>query len=402
MKIKAIILSLFAFLFISISSIFSQDDPFSFKWDNGFKLQNKDKTINLKFGGRIMVDHAFFSQDKDMDAKYKELITTSGTEFRRARFYSAGTVYDNVNYKLQLDFTGGKVSMKDAYIQLKNIPIINNIVIGHFKEPFRFDALTSSKYITFMERALPIDFSQERNNGIMIKNDILNNKISYQAGIFRSADKYGNDKKANDGFAFTARFSGLLLNNKHKKQLIHLGVGYSYRKPSTEEYSISSKPEAHLSSIKYLSETINDVEKIKLIDFEAVLVHKSLSIQSELLVSTIKNINITYKFSSYYSQISYFLTGESKKYKNSYSAFGRIKPKNNFGKNGIGAWEIAMRYSRTNLNDNSLFGGEQTDFTIALNWYLNPVTKIMFNTVLVDIKDVGKAKVFQTRFQIDF
>lgn len=349
-----------------------------------------------------MVDHAMFNQDEQLESAYVNLDTKNGTEFRRARFYSSGTIYSNVKYKLQLDFTGGRVSMKDAYIQLKNIPLVNNIVIGHFKEPLRFDALTSSKYITFMERALLIDFSQERNNGIMIKNSFLSDKLSFQVGIFRASDKYGNDKKANDGYAFTTRITYLPIINKDKNQLLHLGISYSSRKPNLKQFSISSKPEAHLSSIKYISTgTIKEVDKINLFNFEAVLVLGSISLQSEYL-NTIVNSKESINFSSYYSQISYFITGESKHYKNSYSAFGRVKPIHNFGKDGIGAWEVALRYSFSDLNDKFITGGEQSDITFGLNWYLNPSTKIMFNYINSNIIDVGKLNVFQTRIQLDF
>ena len=35
----------------------------------------------------------------------------------------------------------------------------------------------------------------------------------------------------------------------------------------------------------------------------------------------------------------------------------------------IGAFEIAIRYSRLNLNDLNIRGGEQRNTSIALNWY---------------------------------
>ena len=98
------------------------------------------------------------------------------------------------------------------------------------------------------------------------------------------------------------------------------------------------------------------------------------------------------------------MTGESKNYKNSYAGFDRVKPTNNFGgdNNGAGAWEIALRYSTSDLNNEDIFGGEQSDITLGVNWHLNPSTRIMLNNVWADIKDAGKMNVFQVRFQIDF
>ncbi len=397
----------FTFLFAN-SQEEKKENPFSFKWDNGFKLESADKSFKVKFGGRIMVDHGFFSQDSDLDVNHGELTIKNGTEFRRARFFTSGTIYNNVEFKLQLDFSGGVTTFKDAYIGIKGIPVVGNLRVGHVKEPFRLEALTSSKYITFLERALPIDATQERNNGILLFNEFLNKKLGLQAGLFRNSDKFGNDKSANDDYAFTTRATTLAYDNKEKKQYLHLGAGFSYRKTDTREFSYSSRPEAHLGE-KYISTgTIEDVDNIKLINFETAFVTGPFAIQGEYLTTNVKTGNIspvdTYKFSSYYGQISYFLTGEHKKLKGSYAGFNRVKPIQNFDgkKNGIGAWEVALRYSNSDLNSEDIFGGEQTDITLGLNWYLNPVTRVMLNNVFVDVKDKGKANVFEIRFQIDF
>ncbi len=402
---------LFGILFFVVTAVSSQNEkpnPFSFKWDNGFKLESQDKQFSLKFGGRIMVDHAYFFQSDELNNNYGPLLSKSGTEFRRARLFMSGTVYSNVEFKLQFDFAGGNAAFKDMYIGLKEIPAVGNIRIGHVKEPFRLDALTSSKYITFMERAFNIDFSQERNNGILVFNDFLEKRLSAQAGVFRMADNTGNDILADDGYALTGRITGLAIQNPEKRQLLHLGLGYSYRKPESKTYSVSSRPEAHLE-LKYINtETIENVDNINLANFEAAFVSGPFSIQGEYLTATLNNtVNATfekYDFKSYYGQLSYYITGESKKYKGSYEGFDRVKPKNNFGgkDKGVGAWEVALRYSNSDLTNKDVLGGQQSDITLGLNWYLNPVTRIMINHVWANIEDKGNASILQGRLQIDF
>ncbi|MEE9348872.1 MAG: porin [Flavobacteriaceae bacterium] len=396
------VVSLFTFLFANAQEE-KKENPFSFQWDNGFKLENEDKSLKFKFGGRIMADHAFFSQNNDLTTAFGELETKNGTEIRRARLFFSGTLNKNVEFKLDFGFEGGVVAFKDMYIGLKKVPVIGNIRVGNVKEPFRLEMLTSSKYITFMERSLLSDFAPTRNNGILIFNEFANKKVGFQAGLFRNADdKTANDKKANDGYVFTGRITGLPINNKDNKQLLHLGVGYSYRKPDTKEYKVSSRPEAHLSSQKYISTgAIDNVDHINLLNLEAAFVTGSLSFQGEYLAAKVNAIE-NYNFSSYYGQVSYFFTGESKKYKSSYAGFDRIKPQQNFGNGGAGAWEVALRYSNSDLTNAAILGGEQSDITLGVNWYLNPSTRIVFNNVFADIKDKGKATIFQVRFQIDF
>jgi phosphate-selective porin OprO/OprP len=111
-------------------------------------------------------------------------------------------------------------------------------------------------------------------------------------------------------------------------------------------------------------------------------------------------------FSGYYAQASYFLTGESRPYKNFTGVFDRVKPKENFawGK-GLGAWELTLRYSFVDLNDGGIRGGEETNYTAGVNWYLNPNVRLMLNYTLADIvHDLyeGDIDMLQARFQVDF
>ena len=66
----------------------------------------------VKFGGRIMYDMAAWGAEE---------FEYTGTEFRRVRLYSSGKMYGTVKYKLQLDFSAGKISFKDIWIELNKI-----------------------------------------------------------------------------------------------------------------------------------------------------------------------------------------------------------------------------------------------------------------------------------------
>ena len=89
-------------------------------------------------------------------------------------------------------------------------------------------------------------------------------------------------------------------------------------------------------------------------------------------------------FGSFYIEGSHFPTGEHRIYRNSRASFDRVKPFHNLGnQNGWGAWEIALRYSQLDLNDQLINGGKLRDLTVGLNWYLNPTTRMMWNYVPV-------------------
>ncbi|MAP04377.1 MAG: hypothetical protein CME48_05285 [Halieaceae bacterium] len=382
---KKILLFTFSLLMLSIGN--SQD--FTTKWGNGYKLSSSDGEHSLKFGGRIMSDYAIWNNGDE---------TFSGTEFRRVRFFNSGKVYGNVKYKLQLDFAGGGVSFKDVYMEVA-MPYAGNVKVGHFKEPFRLEALTSSKYITFMERALPIAFSPERNVGIMLHESFMDDKLSIQAGLFREASS-GNDKMIDDVRNITTRITFLPINNDNN--LLHLGAAFSSRSSSDDTYSVSSRAENHLGT-KLLDMDLDNVTGMNLMGAEMAFVMGSFSVQGEYVMNSVEAME-DYSFSGYYGQVSYFLTGEKRKYKNSLAGFDRVKPNKNMKEGeGLGAFELAARYSSMDLSE--AHAGTLNDITVGLNWYLNPCTRLMFNYVMGTLDNHGvetTENTFQCRMQIDF
>lgn len=397
-------------LFITIlfsTSVYSQEveaNPFNFKWDNGFKLESKDSIFSLKFGGSLIIDHGFFNQDSQLTDNYGPLASKSGTEIRRARLFFSGAIYHNTYFKFQVDFAGDEVSLKDAFIGISDIPVIGSFQIGHFKEPFRLSVLTSGKYVTFMERGANSYFAQSRNNGAMVLNDFLDDRLSAQMGAFRNSNNNSNDALANDGYVLTGRVTGIPIRDNAKSQLLHIGAAYSYRKPDSKQYKVSIAPSSNLAEKYLTTETIELVDDVALANFETAYIHGPFSIQAEYLTASVTAVNYQYNFSSYYGELSYFITGESRNYQGSYDGFGRIKPKRNFGgaQKGPGAVEVALRYSRTDLTDEVIIAEVQSEFALGINWYLNPVTRLMVNYARTHIENKGNLDVVQARFQIDF
>lgn len=408
MQLKHFVFSALVLSFFTAISQESRENPFSFQWNNGFSLESQDKQFAFKFGGRLMIDHGYFFQNEALDRNFGPLKSKNGTEIRRARVFMSGTVYGNAEFKMQLDFAGGETAFKDVYIGLKDIPALGTLRVGHVKEPFRFDVLTSSKYNTFLEPAPVRDFSQSRNSGLLVLNDFLDDRLSAQAGVFRMANDFGDDVLADDGYVLTGRITGLPIVKEEKRQLLHVGLGLSFRKPEQKTYSIASRPEAHMAPKYIKTDTLNNINSIVLTNLEAVYVHGPISFQGEYLYATTQNATLatfdTYNFRSFYGQLGYFITGESKNYRGSYEGFGRTRPNSNFGgtDRGWGAWEVALRYSRSNLNSKDVMGGNLTDFTLGLNWHLNPAMRLMLNHVWSTIENQGNATILQGRLQIDF
>ena len=384
-------------------------------WKGGLRLDSADGQFKLKIGGRIQNDWAVYSTDEELRRQFGRI--GDGSEFRRARLFMEGSVYGNIKYKFQYDFASSD-PFKDAYIQIKKVPMAGNFTVGHFKEPFSLEELTSSKYITFMERSLPNVFSSSRNLGVRLNRSFMDKRATAAFGFFRqgnpadTSSTFGNSGTYNA----TTRLTMLPWYVEKGRQLVHLGLSYRHAfHDENERIRFRQRPEAHLGP--RLVETPRfHVEDVDYFAPEVALVYGPASLQFEWMSALAdRPTGEDLHYNGYYIFGSFFLTGEHRPYKTSSGAFNRVKPKKNFDwKGGYGALELAARYSMIDLNDEDMNGGELSNFTFGVNWYLNPNVRIMLNYVraMLDEDDCyykgdmgdhcGDADIVQARFQVDF
>jgi len=382
----------------------AQDNDFKAYWKNGLRVESNDGDFKFKFGGRIHLDGMTVFPDAVIDTMIEN---RSGVEFRRLRLYSSGLVFGNVKYKLQLDFAGGDVLLKDVYITITKIPFVGNIQIGQFKEPLGLELLTSSNYITMIERSLSNPLFPDRKTGIMLFNHVLDQRMTWAAGYFNPSDDFG--KYVGSKYHLTGRLTGLpIYRNDEKYRVLHLGAGYSFQYEDNEEYVLKSRPESHLLPTIALA-VIDHAKNVNVATGELALVLGPFHLQTEYamtIAQTSENSQLQndyYYFHAYHGIMSWFITGEHKNYDTKSAAFRRVSPKKNFGKEGgAGAFELAARYSNIDLDDTDIRGGYVSNISLGLNWYLNPVTRFMINYVFANIKDTGNADILMVRFQIDF
>lgn len=369
-------------------------------WKDGLRFDSNDGAFKLKIGGRIHYDAAFFAEDGSLERRFGDF--EDGTEFRRARLSFEGTIYKNMEFKAQYDFAKGDADFRDVYIGFRKVPFVRNLRIGQFKEPFSLEELTSSNYITFMERSLANTFAPARQGGVMVYDSFLKDRMTGAIGVFRHSNDYG-DSIAEISYSVTGRVTALPWYREDGKKLVHLGVAYSHREYE-DPVRFRARPEAGLAPrIVDTGEFVAD--SANLLGLEAAWVHGPFSLQGELIKTFIDGespwIGDPTLFGAYI-QASYFLTGEHRPYKMSEGVFDRVRPLANVGEGGWGAWELAARVSYLDLNDDGVRGNRLMDYTLGLNWYLNPNIRVMWNYVYADPSDGGEVNIFQTRVQIAF
>ena len=368
-------------------------------WKDGMNASSADGKFKLKFGGRIMNDFIFWSGDDDTETALGALKT--GAEFRRARLYVSGDIYENVAFKAQYDFAGGAVGFKDVYIAMKTG--LGTVTVGNHYVPLGFEEQVSSKYITFMERGMANTFNPSRQNGVSLGDDA--GEWNWRFGMFRPTDGAGNDlDNSGDGeWNFFGRVAGRPWVDKENEQYLHVGASAGLLRYAGEEVRYRQRPETHIGP-RFVDTSTIAAQEGTTYGLETAFVSGPFHAEAEwsrVDVDVIGDSEAT--FDAFYISAGMFLTGESRPYKGSF--FGRVKPKKNWGdEGGNGAWEIAARYSTIDLDDGSIKGGEVDVITLGLNWYLNPVTRIMLNVNFIDpdAPDTDDVHAVQIRFQIDF
>jgi len=394
-----------------------QDGLFAY-WKNGLKLDSVDGAFKLSIFGRIQDDYTAWDNDDDNQNALGK--TNSSAEFRRARIGLSGTIYKNVEYKAEWDFAdqaNGSAAYTDVFMQLNNLGgLPMNIRVGHFDEPMGLDHLTSSKYTTFTERSFLETYVPARNNGIMLFGGLLDNRMAWFVGGFKDTDPYGNRvTPARPGeHAVTARLTGRPYLSEDGLTWIHIGASVSRRNPNAETIQLRTRPEVHVGPRFVDTGVLTGIDRNNMIGLEAAANVKSLHAQAEVLQSDLTGAGTQQDFTSEAAsvQVGYFLTGDNRKYDVPMARWDRLNVKKNYGADGWGAWEVAVRWSHIDLNDGDIRGGKMTDLTFGINWYLNPNTKVMLDWVHFDptrqvttagtTYDLTSSDAFVMSFRIDF
>jgi len=372
------------------------NSPGRTEWDEGIiKFKSEDGQFQTRFDIRLFLDAAYFPNDT------LELLS-NGTHLRKGRFAIKVKLWENWRAEWDIDIADETVEIKDmwvAYTGFRN----SFIKIGHFKVPFGHEILITSRYQSFVERAMPnLAFKVGRRSSIGYTK--WGRNWNFSASLFGQEllvdDKNKTQDETGGGFGTRFAIAPILTSNF----LIHTGASYVEHAPNDNGSVVdfTSEPETKLGDIEMLdTDNIFNVEKIKRVGLEGALGFKNISLQGEYMQAGLTRFDDTDTTSSYYGEyndvsfsggyvyLSWILTGEKRPWDNTQGEFSQIIPKSN----KIGAWELLARFSNLNLSDsnaidprnpNGILGGKANNITLGLTWYANPNIKFMFNYIMVD------------------
>lgn len=373
----------------------------------GVTIRTEDGRFEAKFGGRIHLD-TNTPIDDDAD-NIEEGVGEQRFDayFRRARLTLEGKAY-GWSYKFENDFAGQTEiegsGFREMWIGTKLGPA--NLRIGQAK-PYRgMEELTSSNEIFMMERpfatATSIYGNRQYLTGLFLDGAGSNWGWGLSGYNLRNGTDTDNET---DGMGSAGRvyFAPVLTDTT----VFHIGATASIDNPtngkvvaaSSAKFAGRSGPSGSLSDTGTVDEqTTYGLELAgKAGPFYAQGEYAAATFSEAAgAVTAGEDIDVD----TYYVQLGWLITGETKPYDVKKGVFKSPKPKNSYG-----AWEAKFRYDVIEA-DKATPDRDVSQYIVGLNWFVNPVVRLMFEYVSGENEpegaDSSKLDVFATRIQFAF
>jgi phosphate-selective porin OprO/OprP len=361
--------------------------------------------------------------------------------FRRVRLGARGDIWQNMLYRLELEYAGGNdVEFRDVYLGFTDLPVLQTIYIGNQKRPYGLDHWNSSRYNIFLERPFIIEaFNQDaRRLGIQSWSHSDDLAWNWQYGVFnqrliQDEGEYTSDHwqmqvagrlantiwydECSDGRGYAHWAVAGTWANTDQNQLVE-----NYADSGISEARFSTRPEARTVSRWLDTGVIPGAEHYSLVGWESVVNVGPLQVVGEYQnVWLDRQGDSALQFHGGYVYVAYFLTGEHLPWDRETGQLDRPVPLENFFlvdtcregvRGGCGAWQLAVRWSYGDLSDDNIQGGIGESISFAVNWLWNPWARMHFNYSYGNIHDnelnaaggidSGDYHALGTRFVVDF
>jgi len=405
--------------------------------EKGFGLESADGKFKFKIGALFQGDARYIDTDIPGNT-----VKDSDYLLRRAEVDFQATVFDKYDFRLLSEFQGPNAGVLDAYLDARFTPEFK-VKFGKFKIPGSLERLQGGGALKFVDRAYVADaLLPNRDTGLQVHGDLFKGKFNYAAGVFdgqvdgqqasNARNDDSNSKQDFIGRVFVQPFKG------ENSALAGLSFGISGTwgdvSGSTGNTNLTTgyNTPGRLPFFKYRTDTnatntvLADGDRIRLspqgyyTNGPFFLLAEYAQVKQDVVrINGVTRTHDDLNHDAWQIAASWLLTGEN-------NSFGAIKPNRPFDldKGGLGAWEVALRYSELNVDDATFKGGNNSfaelhksaksaeSWALGLNWHLNDFVKFAgtyehtkfdggAGTALA-VKDRDDEDVLSARFQLAF
>lgn len=334
-----------------------------------------------------------------------------GIDVRRFFVYTDGRFeyFYPVFFSLEFGIVESGFYFNEGTLWLEDLPYVGRLQVGQFKAPFALDTLASSRDLTFMEQASPLEaLAPGTKAGIMVANTAFDRRLTWAAGWFADGQQTDVGDASQSLSRLVARVTGLpLAGDEPDDPLVHLGFSASYVYSGHADIRYQSRPESFLAP-ELVDTGPLDAANAFLYDIEGAWRQGPLSVQGEFVQSLVDTRDFGLRdFYGTYISVSDFLTGEQRPYNRNRGIFGQVEPLQGFDplQGHWGAVEVAGRYSLVDLSDGPIQGGRMRILSGGLNWYWSRFVRWDFEYAFAHVDEEpasGNLNTFQMRCQVYF
>ena len=353
----------------------------------------------------------------------------NGVLFRRARIGADGTVFKDFDYRILLDFGGSGVEnagqLYEGWVQYTGLKPLK-IRLGAFSPSLGLEDQGSTNGMPFLERPGASDTARALAGGdIRTALQVFANGDRWFAagavtgrtiGVINTGTASATAQTFSDQLALTGRFAfqpfhgydWLIQTGVHGSYVIHpantAGPGVTGTTAlSSYGVRLSDTAELRVDGTKFIDTGTINARHADTIGLELAAQRRNLFLQAEYESFNVERSDAGVsnpRFYGWYVEGSWILTGEARKYNAGTAAFDAPPVEHPFKLHGggWGAWEVGLRYSEMNLNyhagaagtalaattvggsiTDGIRGGDQRIWTVGVNWYLNPIVRLMLD-----------------------
>lgn len=337
---------------------------------------------------------------------------SDGMYFRRARLGVEGVFNRDIGYRLVVDFGGSGTEstpkISDAWISYAGFAPFS-LQLGAFSPPANLDDGTTPEDSLFIERATPADLSRSLGGADgRLGLGIRHSGARWMGALTLTSRTVADAEAFDTQRALVGRVGGLVATGESYN--VHLGASGTWvidpvdsgpdATGARHAIRFRAQPELRVDSTRLIDTGPIDAKHAHAVGVEFAARWRGLFVQAERFDFGIDRVDPALRdpgFGGWYAEGSWILTGESRRYNPAAAAFQNPRPFVPVSRNGgFGAWELALRYSETDLDflagaeglavpAGGVRGGTQRIWTLGVNWFLNASTRLSFNYLKIDV-----------------
>jgi phosphate-selective porin OprO and OprP len=366
------------------------------------RTQIKEHWITLKVGVVTIADYTAFSQDAASISQVGK--QKDQWDPRAARLMFRGTLGKDykVSYLVAGEYKGFDSDPKTSW-SLTDLAFTfplggpaTKLTVGKTKETFDYEMVGDAANLPHQERVLN-PFFVSRNVGLKL-NQVLGetHRMTVSAGVFNDWFVNGDSFSAS-GTDVSARFTGLVWDQRDGKRFLHLGVSGRYAGADNNTMRYKGRPESNVGD-NYVDTGNLAGDHAWHLGLEALWNEGPFSVLAEYNRAWVDApASGNPEFSGYYVTASWILTGETRPYDRTVGYARRVMPKARWG-----ALELVARFSHEDLDDWPVQGGKFDKTYLGINWWATRRWKLGFGWGRTWLDRFGKNGVtdsFQVRMQ---